>query len=54
MYSFVHIRKVKNTDSGGRPTPIDNPIKLKSIKNNVGFSLEGNEQSILKTLNIPF
>tara|TARA_E500000318_G_scaffold105680_1_gene112852 strand:+ start:1318 stop:2226 length:909 start_codon:yes stop_codon:yes gene_type:complete len=39
MYTHLHIRKVKDIDTGGRPTPIDNPIKLKSIVNNVGFEI---------------
>ena len=34
--SHIHIRKVKEVETGGRPTPIDNPIKMKSIPNNVG------------------
>lgn len=39
MYSHLHIRKVKNTDTGGRPTAIDNPITLKSVLNNTGFEI---------------
>jgi len=41
MYSLMHIRKVKDTDTGGRPTSLDDPVKLKSIKNNVGFEFDG-------------
>ena len=41
MYSMIHIRKVKDVDTGGRPTPIDSPIKLKSLINNVGFEING-------------
>lgn len=37
MYSHIHVRKVKDIDTGGRPTSMDNPIKLKSLPNNVGF-----------------
>jgi hypothetical protein len=45
MYTHIHIKKVKNIDTGGRPTPLDNPIKLKSILNNVGF--EVNHQNLI-------
>jgi len=38
--THIHIRKVKETESGGRPTPLDNPIRLKSLKNNVGFEID--------------
>lgn len=39
MLSHIHIRKVKDIDTGGRPTSIDNPIILKSLVNNVGFEI---------------
>ena len=39
--TFIAIIKIKEIDSGGRPTPLDNPIKLTSLANNVGFSLNG-------------
>lgn len=39
MYSMIHVRKVKDVDTGGRPTPLDEPIRLKSLKNNVGFQI---------------
>jgi hypothetical protein len=39
--THIHVSKVKETQTGGRPTPMDNPIKLKSIVNNVGFELMG-------------
>mgnify|MGYP003132592652 FL=1 len=41
MYSMIHTRKIKDTDTGSRPTPIDNPIRLRSIINNVGFEIDG-------------
>lgn len=37
MWSEIHIRKVKEVESGGRPTPYDEPIKLKMMRNNIGF-----------------
>jgi len=42
------ISKIKETESGGRPTPLDEPIKLKSMINNVGFEIDG--QNILETV----
>ena len=39
--THIHIRKVKEVESGGRPTPLDQPIRLKSMINNVGFEIEG-------------
>lgn len=45
MYSHLHVRKVKDVDTGGRPTPLDEPIKLCSIRNNVGFEI-GDENPI--------
>ena len=39
MYSLLHVRKVKDIDTGGRPTPLDSPIMLKSLRNNVGFEI---------------
>jgi len=44
--SLIHIRKVKEIETGGRPTPMEEPIKLSSIPNNVGFNING--QPILK------
>lgn len=41
MYSHMHVRKVKDVDTGGRPTSIDAPVALRSIKNNVGFEIDG-------------
>jgi hypothetical protein len=57
MFSDIHVRKVKEVETGGRPTPIDAPIRLKSIVNNVGFTV--GDTSILKTeltnpKNVPF
>ena len=41
--SLLHVRKVKEVETGGRPTPIDDPIKLTSIPNNVGFMINNKE-----------
>ena len=41
IQTHLHIRKVKEVETGGRPTPIDNPIVMNSIPNNVGFEIGG-------------
>lgn len=40
MYTHIHVRKVKEIETGGRPTGIDSPIQMRSIINNVGFSID--------------
>lgn len=37
IYTDIHIRKVKELETGGRPTPLDHPIRLQSMKFNVGY-----------------
>ncbi len=41
MYSHLHVRKVKEMETGGRPTPMDEPIVLRSLIGNVGFTIGG-------------
>jgi len=41
MINHIHIRKVKEIETGGRPTPMDEPIKLRSLIGNVGFEING-------------
>jgi hypothetical protein len=33
----VHVRKIKDTETGGRPTPLDMPVKLEMYRNSCGF-----------------
>jgi hypothetical protein len=37
MITEVHVRKIKDTETGGRPTPIDIPIKFEMYKNGTAF-----------------
>mgnify|MGYP001161155436 FL=1 len=37
--TYLAVIKIKEIDSGGRPTPLSNPIEFRSIANNVGFSI---------------
>ena len=39
--SEIHVRKVKETESGGKPTPIDAPIALKMQIGNTAFTCAG-------------
>ena len=41
MISELHVRKIKEVETGGRPTPLDQPIKLRMTKNNIGFEFAG-------------
>ena len=57
MNSLIHVRKVKDVDTGGRPTSIDDPIRLRSVINNVGFELNGKNLLDLPKrdqINLPF
>lgn len=40
MITQIHVRKVKEVETGGRPTPLEFPIPLRSVINNVGFSMD--------------
>lgn len=57
MYSHIHVRKVKEIETGGRPTPLDEPIKLRSMVGNVGFEINGRpllEAPLKEQSNLPF
>ena len=41
IYSNLYSAKVKNQELGYKPTPIDDPVKFRSILNNVGFEIDG-------------
>ncbi len=41
MISEIHVKKVKETESGGRCTPIDSPVKLRMNNGASGFSFAG-------------
>ena len=57
MYNQVHIRKIKETETGGRPTPMDEPIRFRSLPDNVGFEIHGENLICMKEKkqsNLPF
>jgi len=37
MYSHIHVLKIKENETGARPTPYESPLKFRMSKNNVGF-----------------
>lgn len=37
MYTEIHIRKIKEYETGGMPTPKDSPIKIRMMIGNCGF-----------------
>jgi len=40
MITHIHVRKVKEVETGGRPTPMDFPVRIRSVINNVGYSID--------------
>ena len=52
VFNHIHIRKVKEIETGGKPTIIDQPIRLRAIVNNVGFTINGTD--ILESIDRPF
>jgi len=43
MYTYISILKVKNQETGGRPTPSNSPLVLKMKPNNVGYTFLGKD-----------
>ena len=47
MFTELHIRKIKETETGGRVTPFDSPVRIRMVRGLVGFELE-NEAGIIE------
>lgn len=43
MFSELHVLKIKETETGGRCTPYQEPIRMRMVKNNVGFEFMGKD-----------
>lgn len=43
MISEIHVKKVKEVETGGKPTSLDNPIKLRMNKGATGFTFGGED-----------
>lgn len=37
MYTDIHVRKVREMETGGKPTPKDEPVRLEMVKGGCGF-----------------
>lgn len=55
MVSDIHVVKVKETETGGRPTSLDAPISLRMMAGNVSFTVAGKDviDHSLKTTEVP-
>jgi len=40
VFTDIHVRKIKDVDTGGRPTTLDDPIRLRSMPNRTGFTID--------------
>lgn len=43
FYSDIHVKKVKETETGGRPTSQDSPISLRMERGNTNFTVAGKD-----------
>ena len=43
MQSDIHVRKIKEVETGGRPTSLDQPISLRMKVGNAGFTFAGSD-----------
>jgi hypothetical protein len=53
IYTHIHVRKIKEMETGGRVTPLETPLVLQSIIGNVGFKLNGRNLLPIKTDETP-
>ena len=57
MYTHIHNYKEKETSTGGMVTPLDEPIRMRMLPNQVGFEMFGTPllpQAIKKQESIPY
>lgn len=57
MYTHIHNYKEKETSTGGMVTPLDEPIRLRMLPNQVGFEMFGTPllpQAVKKQESIPY
>ena len=57
IYTELHCKKIKDHDTGTKPTPFDSPLLLQSIPNNVGYKIGEQStinKSVIEQLNFPF
>jgi len=57
IYTELHCKKIKDHDTGTKPTGFDSPLLLQSIPNNVGYRIgeqSAINKSVIEQLNFPF
>jgi len=57
IYTELHCKKIKDHDTGTKPTGFDSPLILESIVNNVGYKMGEQttiNKSVIEQLNFPF
>jgi hypothetical protein len=57
IYTELHCKKIKDHDTGTKPTGFDSPLLLQSIPNNVGYKIGEQStinKSVIEQLNFPF
>jgi len=57
IYTELHCKKIKDHDTGTKPTGFDSPLILESIANNVGYKMGEQttiNKSVIEQLNFPF
>lgn len=52
MFTEIHIRKIKETETGGKITPLNEPVRIRMVKGLVGFDSE-EENPVLNFHKIP-
>jgi replicative DNA helicase len=52
MMSEIHVRKVRETETGGRPTPVDEPFKMIMNTSHTGFIEWGNQKKMLQAYTV--
>lgn len=53
MFSELHIRKIKETETGGRTTPLNAPVRIKMVRGLVGFDIDDTNNPVLDFHKIP-
>jgi hypothetical protein len=46
--SEIHVRKVRNQEFGGEPTPFDEPVKIRFRINRTGFDPERSPEQVTR------
>jgi len=47
MWTEIHVRKIKETETGGIATPMDSPVRIRIVKGNCGFESDDGFNPVL-------